>query len=258
MDRLSRKIDYKGSLNIPIHAPLYGLPPYFYGIHRKLSIICETDRKNIEQIIPEPLEYAGNKFDVWMFCQHNIERPNFPFAVTDRLEAGVTVQAKYKDVVGGHVAFMYVEQDEAMAAGREIQGMPKKIARLTWNEEIIDNTINFKVNRKGVNIITAKCKLTEKEVKAEGFGLMPWIQLKIIPRIDCKGEDVKKVVALDNVTFDVKVSKEADVLSLNFERSEEDPIYRLKLTKILQCAFTIGSGRVNTPCGRDLANLLQK
>lgn len=249
------------SFNLPLVAPALRLPPYRYNHVRRISIVLETEPERIKAILPEPLEYVGNRYVVWL--EHRVDQNPGPAPAAfaqpyDTYEASVDIPVRYKDLLGTHIPMMWVPTSEAdfarALAGRELQGIGKKMAHFQWDERVIDNEILATMTRNGIPVIRCHLRLGGKAVDLPTTP--PVISLKVAPRIDGSGFDLKKVVALDS--WDVKVARRepADVVSFEVGESDEDPLYRLKPTAVLGAMFTIWSGSTEQPCGRELADLL--
>jgi len=217
---------------LPLHAPLYGLPPWELKM-RRISAICEVEG-DLEALIPDPLEYVGNRIEVF-FAEYSEVKGMDPYNEHARyLEAGVFMQAKYKNFVGGFCPYMYVNQDFSMGA-REIQGFPKKMADIEFRERVIDDTVSGTCRRNDIDIISMSCQLTGEEVEMPN--LFPRLLVKVIPRADGRGAEIKQVISMVSGSRD-RVSKGGKVLSLEFGKSKADSLYKLKPLKTLGCLFS--------------------
>ena len=157
---------------MPEYSPAYQKLPYYYRNYRRISIYCKGNEAAIREFLPQPLEYVNNQFEVFVLNNPDVE------GLGSYQEAGIVITARYKDIVGAYMAYEYVNSDDALLAGREIWGYPKKIAGTAA--------------RKGKEIIHAEF-VKDDSVKFEIPQLFPRIQVKRIPRGDAPGCDVDKV-----------------------------------------------------------------
>jgi len=233
---------------MPASNPLYPPLPHFFSGYT-LSIVYESDPKVIRELLPEPLEPDPRNLVVinaqdlrWSYCG--------PVS-----EGGVWLLARYKDIKGAYMPFMYMDSDIALAAGREVLGYPKKFAKISLisggralgsTQEIDDvggakEILTGTVSRGGINIYKINMALTEKSNTDElipGFSLGEGsIFLKIIPDVDGKPL-IQQLTFLPSATLDRKVYETwRGPATISFEESPSDPIYRLRPVKILGGAF---------------------
>jgi len=110
--------------SIPMASPSYpnGI---FRFINREYFIIAyETDPISILAALPEPLEPDESNTILYEF----IRMPD-SYGLGDYTESGVVIPSKYKDEHVNFIAQMYLDNEPAIAAGREIWGFPKKNAK---------------------------------------------------------------------------------------------------------------------------------
>ena len=92
----------------------------FYGIE-SLSIYWETKTEIVEKLIPPPLEPAKRPIAIAYIA--NIPKTNFGVSY---IESGLSLRCQFKGEEGSYIISMPVNNDMAMAAGREFIGFPKK------------------------------------------------------------------------------------------------------------------------------------
>lgn len=230
---------------MPVYAPLYRMPPFEYLSMRRLNIVYETDIDNIKKVIPPPLEAAGNKVVVWV--ENRVAQrgqsvnAEGEVPITSSMEASVDLPVRHESDVGVTWAFMYVppvagDGDVRMCVGREMQGAPKKMAEIQLREEVIDDRVHCRVSRLGVDLISASCKLTGKQVNVPDLSNI--ITVMTIPKMDGSGPEASRVIKF---TWDRKIvaCKGGEVESLELGESKADPIDILKPNKIIGCVFEI-------------------
>jgi acetoacetate decarboxylase len=117
----------KGQLgfSMPAYAPLFPKPPYFYN-DATLMIFKYVTSESAARMVPDMVELADPPTAGLVFA-------NYPASNLGPYDEVVL----YLDVVFQgrplqYAAFLYVTSDAAMAAGREMGGYPKKIARIEF------------------------------------------------------------------------------------------------------------------------------
>lgn len=221
---------------IPEYAPPYPDLPFEYNGYRRLSMYCRADGDVVREYLPEPLEYVGDAIEVFVLYAPDVS------GLAEYWEGGVVVQARYGDVVGAHMLTEYVTSDDALLAGREIWGYPKKMADITFREG--DDEIHGTVTRGGVDLIDAT--FTPREVEFEPPRLFPRLQVKRVPRADGPGYDVDRVVKLafdgDSTDFDASSvdSRRVGTGRVELGSGPNDPLGALGPTDVVGGAFTVG------------------
>ena len=108
---------------MPLDSPSYPLPPSRF-INREYMIISyETDFNILKEKVPAPLEVIEPvvKFEF-------IRMPDSS-GLGGYTESGQVIPVKYNGKPGLYVLSMYLDNEPAVLAGREIWGFPKKIGR---------------------------------------------------------------------------------------------------------------------------------
>src|SRR3990167_7482718 len=123
----------KKAFAMPLTNPAYPPGPYRF-INREFFIITyETDLEKLKEVVPEPLEVTEPivKFEF-------IRMPDST-GFGNYTESGQVIPVRYKGKTGGYVHSMYLDDEAPIAAGREIWGFPKKLAkpRLSITQETL-------------------------------------------------------------------------------------------------------------------------
>ena len=113
---------------MPLAAPLYPPPPYEFRRARQTWVVYEADPAPIAPLLPAGVRIDGDRAVCGAWACHYPASSFGPY-----LEAYVVVRV----IVGGE-RFWYqpvivTDAEAPMAAGREIWGYGKKLARLTWS-----------------------------------------------------------------------------------------------------------------------------
>ena len=124
-----------------------------------LAAVFRTDPKVLEQILPRPLRSPTNPLAL-AFVAHY---PQTSFGTVYN-EAALFVQAEYRGRLGMYCLSMPVDDDMAMAGGREVFGYPKKMAESILLEKQGSKVIGSAM-RKGTEIL----RIEVEPKTTEGF-----------------------------------------------------------------------------------------
>ncbi len=115
----------------PIKSPNYPAPPWTYTGAQVLNLACLAANPDaLEQWIPEGLNHRGKpgEFAVWFANVPNIPEIGAEYSSN---ECGIVIPVISDDgIEGSTFAIMLVDNDVALAGGREIWGYPKKLANV--------------------------------------------------------------------------------------------------------------------------------
>jgi acetoacetate decarboxylase len=120
----------------PPASPCYARPPWSYTGARVLNIVCRAEHpKALQRWVPAPLQPA---YSDGLFVMFFLRVPRIPELGPHyhSTECGILVPVVTSDgaLKGSTVAIMFVDNDVALAAGREIWGYPKKLGQITFEE----------------------------------------------------------------------------------------------------------------------------
>src|SRR5581483_4733739 len=172
---------------LPEGSPLYPTLPYVYEQYRRLSVYFRAPEEAVRQILPAPLEYVSDVAEAFILSVPQVS------GLVPYSEGGIVVTARYRDIVGGHVAYEYVENDDSLAAGREIWGYPKKLAAVGYREG--GERVEGSLRRRGVRILNAEAVLDGSPIQPPG--LLPRLVVRRIPRVDGPGLVLGQVILND-------------------------------------------------------------
>jgi acetoacetate decarboxylase len=111
--------------SMPPYAPLFPKPPYFYK-NATLMIFKYVTTESAARLVPEMVELADPPTAGLVFASY----PSSNLGPYEEVVQFLDVVFKGQPRQFG--AFLYVTSDAAMAAGREMGGYPKKIARIEF------------------------------------------------------------------------------------------------------------------------------
>jgi len=117
----------KGQLgfSMPAYAPLFPKPPYFYK-NATLMIFKYVTNESAARMVPDVVELADPPTAGLVFASY----PSSNLGPYDEVVLYLDVVFEGRPLQ--YAAFLYVTTDAAMAAGREMGGYPKKIARIEF------------------------------------------------------------------------------------------------------------------------------
>ncbi|MFX1452807.1 MAG: acetoacetate decarboxylase family protein, partial [Promethearchaeota archaeon] len=120
-----------------------------------LTINWETKPEIIKKLLPKPLKPTNTPIATAFVA--NYPKTNFGISY---LESALSIACKYKDEEGVYILAMPVDNDMAMAAGREVYGYPKKMGKIYLNRN--KNGIIGWTERHGIRFMEIKANLIRK------------------------------------------------------------------------------------------------
>jgi acetoacetate decarboxylase len=108
---------------MPVQSPVSPPGPYRFVDREYLIITYETDIEAVKAVVPAPLEVPDPLV--------RFEFINMPDSsgFGSYTEAGQVIPVIYQGMPGLYILSMYLDDEAPIAAGREIWGFPKKLAR---------------------------------------------------------------------------------------------------------------------------------
>jgi acetoacetate decarboxylase len=212
---------------MPASGPLYGEPPYLYRGGNSLICVFRANPEGIRSLVPEPLRAApGDLVYGWQNDFRAVGLGSYH-------EAIISIPVEFESNLGLYMAYLYVDNDSAMAAGREIFGFPKKFARFSFSER--EDVLTRVTERGGVELFKLSVQFSRPGNPDDLAALAnPIYNLKIISSVQ-KGAppDVRQLTAmtLQNVVVHRVVEGNATV---DFGKSPADPLYLLQPLEVLK------------------------
>ncbi|MDQ0269593.1 acetoacetate decarboxylase family protein [Cytobacillus purgationiresistens] len=215
---------------LPEYAPLYPKLPYRYHDYQKISVYCKADREKMQKLLPKEFKVAGDVLEVFVLRNNEIE------GLDNYSEGGLIIPCSYKDITGACMSFEYVDSDDALCAGREIWGYPKKLGDIQFIEE--EKSITGTVSRKGKEIINIHFE--EAETDFTQPNLFPRLQVKRMPHPEKDGTDLNTIIK--NGFYDSVIkSKVTGKATLKWENSLDDPLSSLGPVEVVGSVYVVGS-----------------
>ena len=170
----------------PVDSPAYGPQPTIYRDVVFDYVYFRTDPGNIAPLLPEFFKPGSDG----LCAAFSINVP-FSSCYGPFLEMGVVVQVEWQGKQCFYMPALYLNNDSAIAAGREIYGSPKKHAQMSfkYNAEIFTAS----ATRADVEFMKITTKVL-RPGKAEDFpAVFPIYNLKMIPSIEGPWPEVKQL-----------------------------------------------------------------
>lgn len=213
--------------SMPAIWPSYPEPPYLYKGGDILSCIFRARAEAVRWAVPKPLKPLGgnlvfawiNDFNVVGFGRYN--------------EAVVGIPVDFHGRAGSYMAYHFLDNESAMAGGREIWGFPKRQACFTSLRDA--DVITRSVVRNEEEILRISMEMTRPGA-SDPFGCLrqPLYNLKIIPSVKKDSPpDVKQLTAasLQNIVIHRVVSGKT---TINFNISPRSSRYSLAPCEVIE------------------------
>jgi len=211
-----------------------------------LIIYWETRSEIIKRLIPRPLKPAKRAIATAFIAKY----PKTNFGVS-YLESALSISCQFKGEEGVYILSMPVDNDIAMAGGREFYGYPKKMAKFAF----LRSEDEFKgwTERRGTRFFEVSAKITGKISQDDAQKLMAEIGLindtlqvynfKHFPAPDEGIFDYNPRLIKEPVEFHPYSIEKADV-DIKLNPSEYDPWAEVEIVKILGAIYTIGNNKM--------------
>jgi acetoacetate decarboxylase len=165
--------------SVPVDAPLYTPFPLFYEDVSILMFPYLTTVAQAAALLPEqfdlvPVDPQGQ------FAIAQVVFAKYGFSnIGAYNEVAQTIVASYKGVVGAFAVRLHVTSDQAMAAGREIGGFPKKIGHITYDEGATN--LSVLESPKGLRICSGELDAMQPVAGSSGSTPLTFFSLRLIP-----------------------------------------------------------------------------
>lgn len=229
--------------SMPLDAPYYQAPPFFYRDARAITVSYETDAENAARILPEGV-------DLPLPARARLVIVHYPFSTFGPYyEAILGVDCLWQGAPRFYIAHIAVTTVPPLVGGREIWGFPKKLAHIELEEEaeFLRGTVERPA---GVRLVTVAMRVERPlpvPAAAVGGGSL---SLRVIPSVEA-GER-PSLAELIEVSGGEQNTHEAwsGTATLSFDTASSlDPWHCLPVREILAAAytrydFTLPHGRV--------------
>jgi len=212
--------------SMPVDAPLYQAPPFYYRDAHAIAVAYETDAEAAAALLPEGLDLP-----LPAIAQLIIVR--YPFSTLGPYEEAILgISCRWQGEPRFYIAHIAVNSVPPLVAGREIWGFPKKMAHIELFEE--EATLVGTLERPlGVRLATIVVR-PERPLEIQGGAGGGSVSLRVIP--SAAGTGRPSVAELIEVPTVGRVTHESwsGTGTLTFDTpSTLDPWYRLPVKAVL-------------------------
>jgi len=228
--------------SMPVDAPYYQSPPFFFRDARAMSISYETDADAALDLLPEGLDLA-------LPARARLMVLHYPFSTLGPYhEAILGIECLWQGAPRFYIAHIAVTEVPPLVAGREIWGYPKKMAHITLEHEaeFLRGTVERPA---GVRLVTATMRIERPLPPVPAGGGGGSLSLRVIPSVE-PGEppSVAELIEAVNETHLHEAWVGTGTLSYD-TASSLDPWHRLPVRQVLGATysrydFTLPHGRV--------------
>ncbi|MEL7043991.1 MAG: acetoacetate decarboxylase family protein [Pseudomonadota bacterium] len=220
---------FPGSFSMPYGSSLYGRPPYIYRGVEDMVVAYEADAERLKPLLPPGVTVAGQVAECLAWTRW------IPFSSFGPYhEAYAMVRAQFDGETYLYNPFMIVDNEVALAVGREVWGYPKKLGTFTrgWGNSGagFGEQLLCKVERPlNHTLMSASMACAERADPEELDADYPILSLRIIP----DGEDLSRPSIAQLVALELPVSVKTGSdgaaefykgpAQLRFESSASDP-----------------------------------
>ncbi|MFW9943176.1 MAG: acetoacetate decarboxylase family protein [Candidatus Thorarchaeota archaeon] len=210
--------------SMPRQCGLYPPPPIEYKNARCLALVFQCVPNTKENYLPKELKSIEGSLDTLLI----LEYPDTSIGPYN--EALLILSCTYQNKPGVFIYSIYVDDDVALAAGREIWGIPKKIAEINLSK-IKKNKINGTVSRKGKKIFDVSAEILDSEPglnPRDMFESLPFYNMKIIPDVADNTKPALRQLTETSITIEkVYTQNGALVNYLKSQKSQYDISYEV-------------------------------
>lgn len=237
--RLTRE---RFGFSMPVDAPLYQAPPFYYRDARALTVLYETEEEAAQNILPEGLELPLPT-TVRLMVVH------YPFSTIGPYdEAILGLDCLWRGEPRFYIAHILVSTVPPLVGGREVWGFPKKLAhiQLRQEEELLLGIVE---RPRGNRLVTATMR-PERPLEPPPTARGGSIALRVIPSPE-EGAPPSLAQLIEIPAAGWQTHEMwAGPGSLSFDApSELDPWFRLPVRRIkgalyTRYDFTLPHGRI--------------
>ncbi len=228
----------------PVDSPLVPKLPVTFRNTEILTIFYRSRRECIERLVPPPLKVNSDYVAVHFYHMNDAEW------FGNYYESAVHVDVAFEggSERGAYSPYLFLGNDGAVAAGREIYGQPKKGG--SPELIIIDDLFVGRVRRNGIDILTGTLPYKQQRATPEQlqgrFSFSTNINLKVVPHIDGTLA-IKQITArsLHDVRFHEIWTGPG---TIEIRPNAQAPVYKLPVEEMLEgyywrVDFTLAFGR---------------
>ena len=216
--------------SIPTMSPLFGPPPYEYRDSWALNVLFKTELKVLKELVPEPLIPNPDGIMFARIMRH------FASGLGGYNEFLLGAPVIFEGRLVNYCIYLMLDNDIAIASGREIWGFPKKFGRMNLSEK--DGVVLGTVERGGITVVKAAMEINALAKPEEAAGTLEYVNLKVIPSVKQGAPpDVQQLTSttLGNFNYHRLYKGKA---TLEFGVSPGDSFHRIAITSVLGGMYT--------------------
>jgi acetoacetate decarboxylase len=164
---------------MPLTSPAFPPGPYRFVNREYLIITYRTDPERLRAIVPEPLALEAP------LVKYEFIRMPDSTGFGDYTESGQVIPVTLNGRPGSYTSCMFVDDESAIAGGRELWGFPKKLASPTLKieKDTLVGTLDYGPVRVATGTMGYKHRtLNASQIKA-ALGA-PNFLIKVLPHVD--------------------------------------------------------------------------
>ena len=224
-----QRADPNKSYAMPYMSPLYFQPPMQYRDNWSQQVTFRSDPEVVAKLIPQPLVPDPNGL---MFL---LTSYFFATGFGHYRESTLCAMAKFKDKTVNYTLFLMLNNDMAIAGGREIWGWPKKAGDIEISEK--DGAVKAQIARGGTELIRAKVALTELIDPSTLRGTTEYVNWKFIPSVKNGQPPEVNQLTLTKLTNFVPRKVYRGAATLEFEVSPVDHYSDIPILEVIDGTY---------------------
>ena len=229
---ISAKLAWAADLaySVPNGDPLYPSPPWIYKGNRGLLIVFRSDPDVLKKLVPAPLVPNPDGVVALWFGEYKVVEPfTLPY-----IETGMSISSTLNGKNVEYSTNLYLEDDAAITAGREIWGWPKKYAIMSYKQN--GEKIVATAKRKGVEIIRVTFESTG-DLPIKPTEPLMLANLKTIPSVRSGAKpDVQQITGTP-YTESVRLLKSGKA-TLQLRSAPDDPLGKIPVKEIIEAMYS--------------------
>ena len=228
--------------SMPLTNPSFPRGPYRFFNREYFIVTYKTDPEALAAVVPEPLEVTD------AIVKYEFIRMPDSTGFGDYTESGQVIPVSYQGQTGGYTHQMFLNDHSPIAGGRELWGLPKKLAqpKLAVEIDTLVGTLNYGSVRIATGTMGYKHRALDTAVEARKLAA-PNFLLKIIPHVDGTTRVCELVrFHLEDITVKGAWTGPAalDLYSHALAPVAELPVLQVLSAKHLVADLTLGLGTV--------------
>jgi acetoacetate decarboxylase len=246
---------------LPVSGGLYPPPPYLYRGATAIIASYEADPAAIAGLLPPGVSPLEDPPVCLAWVVH------YPFSTLGVYnEAIMLVRVSLEGEAYTFCPFIYVDNDAALACGRELWGFPKKFAHMGYARPAagapFGEQMMFTVERPAGKRLLTVTMNPERPATAEEVSFLPALTLRRIPnsRLGARQPSVCELIRTDYSAVPVAGADGTPELwagrcSVTMDSASEfDPLYRMAPTRMLGALYAVAD--ITLPLGTPVRDYL--